>query len=97
MSVKSFLVIVTAMIQPCLMTLATVLSWARVIVSVSPTTFVMRTISALVGVIAPKGQTVASNGNPEKSEPVPAVTVRVVPDVAGDGAVTTRLQTLFGC
>lgn len=85
------------MIQPCLIVLAAVPSWARVIVSASPTWPVIRTISAFVGVIAPNGQTVALKGKPENSVPVPTVTVSVVPDVAGDGAVTTRLQALFGC
>jgi hypothetical protein len=54
--------------------------------------FVTRTISLFAGVgSVAAGQMVALNGTAGNLVPWPAVTTREVPEVAGDGAVATRL------
>src|SRR6187549_1080295 len=69
---------------------AVVDSWVRAIVSTSPARAVTRTISAFVGSgNAPAAQTVALKGAAGIRAPCPVVRVRVEPEVAGAGAVTT--------
>lgn len=84
--------IVAAIWSPTMIDRALEPSWARVIVRVSPTMAVTRTISALVvrGCVL-IGQTVALNGVAGKRVPWPPVTIRDVPELAGLGAVATRL------
>ena len=68
-------------------------SCARTIVNTSPPAGVILTISALVGSGLDPGKMTAL---PEVNrEPCPAVTVNVVPDVAGDGAVATADRVKF--
>jgi len=83
-------VIVLAICHPAAIERAVVPSCARVIVSVSPVTFVTRTISEIEAVgVELLGQSVALNGTAGNKEPCPAVTTKLVPLVAGVGAVTT--------
>lgn len=90
MSVKVLTVSVLAIWSPMITVLAEELSCALVIVKVSVDTPVTRTISELLVVgLAPVGQTVQLNGGVGKVVPVPAETIKLVPLVAGDGAVAT--------
>jgi hypothetical protein len=67
-------------------------SWVLVIVRVSVEIAVTLTISEFVDVApALAGAIVALNGAVGNRAPCPAVTTSEVPDVAGDGAVATRL------
>jgi hypothetical protein len=89
-------VIVAAIWSPITTVRADVPSWVRVIVNVSVETFVTRTISAfVVEGCAPIGQIVALNGTAGNFVPVAAVTTRLVPDEAGDGAVATNETAKF--
>lgn len=65
--------------------------------SVFVDTFVMRTISEFDGSgVEPAGQIVAFIPAANR-DPSPAVTTRVVPDVAGEGAVATSEMARFLC
>lgn len=89
-SVNDLGVMVAAIRSPTTTVRAVVDSWARVIVKVSVLTTVTLTISAFVGSgTEPVGQMVALNGAVGNLVPCPAVTTRLVPDVAGLGAVAT--------
>jgi hypothetical protein len=67
-------------------------------VSVSVDRFVTRTISQVDGVhAAPDAPIVALNGVAGNRDPVPPVTTRDVPDVAGLGAVATVVVAKFLC
>jgi hypothetical protein len=67
-----------------------------VIVNVSVEINVTLTISAFAVVgCAPAGQIVALKGTAGNFAPSAAVTTRLVPDDAGDGAVATRLYAKF--
>src|SRR5215831_1240722 len=73
-------------------------SCALTIVKVSVALPVTRTISALAVVgVAPVAQTVALKGGNGNSAPCPEPTVKLVPDVAGEGAVATAPIAKFAC
>jgi hypothetical protein len=95
-SVNVLTVMVAAIWSPMMTVLAEELSWARVIVNVSVEIAVTRTISAfaVVGCVL-AGQIVALNGVAGNFVPSAAVTTRLVPDDAGDGAVATRDEAKF--
>jgi hypothetical protein len=95
-SVSALAVMVLAIWSPTRIVRAALPSWARRIVRVDPTMAVTRTISALDGSgDTPKGQTVALNGGAGTRPACPAVTSRLVPLVAGFGAVATSEVAKF--
>ncbi len=90
MSVMTLAVMVWAIWSPTATAMALEPSWARVIVSTSPTTAVTRAISAFVlSGMAPAGQIVTSYGVVANRSPSPVATVRDVPLSAGEGATAT--------
>ena len=91
MSVKVLSVIVAAIWSPTTIDRAVEPSCARVTVSMSATTAVTRTISALLGAAtASAGHTVALNGGiGNRADAWPVVTKSVVPLSAGAGAIST--------
>jgi hypothetical protein len=87
-----FLLMHAATTSPIATLRAVVLSWALTIVNVSVEIPVTLTISAFdeVGEFPePEGYSTALNGGVGKLAPVPAATTKLVPEVAGDGAVAT--------
>lgn len=95
-SVSVFAVTVAAIWSPTITVRALLPSCARVMVNVSVLMAVTLTTSALVlrgWVLA--GHTVALKGTGGKSAPCAAVTTRLVPLVAGEGAVATALYAKF--
>jgi hypothetical protein len=96
MSVKTLADITLAIRSPTTTVRALVPSCIRTIVRTSPTIAVTRTISALtMDAVDPVGQMVQLNGGVGNRAPWPAVTVRLVPVVAGDGATATALTAKF--
>lgn len=84
-------VIVTAIVSPTTIVLAVLPSCSRTMVNVSAVMFVTRTISGEP--LSPV--TVQLNGTAGNNAPSDAVTTKLVPVVAGEGAVATREKTLF--
>lgn len=98
MSVSIFAVTATKTWSPATIVRAEVPSCVRAIVNVSaaPGRAVARTISAFAFVgCVPTGHTTALNGTAGKFAPSPEATTRLVPLVAGLGAVATVLKAKF--